>query len=210
MASHRRVGSETSETRDRLLDCVERLMLDEGYAAVTYRSVAKRADVTPGLVQYYFPTRDDLFIASLRRYTERNVERLVEALQTHADQPRRVLWDYSRDEASAALMMEYMALANHRRSIRSEIAKVTDRVQRIELDALRTQRSIRGDPREHDLPPEALLFLLTGVPKLIQLFDGLGLSTGHREVVALFERYLDAVEPRSGRRTRKAAGSRSS
>lgn len=193
MVRPRRVGSERSKTRDRLLQCVERLMLDKGYAAVTYRAVASRAEVTPGLVQYYFPTLDDLFVASIRRYTDRNVDHLVLALKTHAHQPRRALWDYSRDESSGALMMEYMALGNHRRSIRSEIAKVTRRVQQIQLEALENQPSEQaGEP-----PAAAQLFFLTGVPKLMQLFEGLGISTGHEEVVDLLERYLDDAEPRS-------------
>lgn len=210
MVSPRRVGSEKSKTRDRLLQCVERLMLDKGYAAVTYRAVASRAKVTPGLVQYYFPTLDDLFVASIRRYTEKNVDHLVRALEAHAQQPRRVLWDYSRDESSAALMMEYMALGNHRRSIRSEIAKVTKRVQAIQLEALENQPSEQaGEP-----PVAAQLFFLTGVPKLMQLFEGLGISTGHEEVVDLVERHLDDAEPgsrgsRGAPRKRKGSASRS-
>jgi DNA-binding transcriptional regulator YbjK len=43
----RRVGAETSKTRDALLDSVERLMSEEGYASVTYRAVAAKAGVTP-------------------------------------------------------------------------------------------------------------------------------------------------------------------
>jgi len=80
-ASSRRVGAETSKTRDVLLDSVERLMLKEGYAGVTYRAVAAKAGVTASLVQYYFPTLDDIFIAAIRRSTERNVARLTKALE---------------------------------------------------------------------------------------------------------------------------------
>ena len=205
MASPRRVGSEKSETRARLLDCVERLMLEKGYAAVSYRAVASKAGVTPGLVQYYFPTLDDLFVASIRRYTERNVARLVEALEANPDQVRRVLWDYSRDEFGAALTMEYMALGNHRESIADEIAEVTERVQRVQLEALKQQRE-RGGAAADEPAPEALLFLLTGVPKQLQFYGGFGLATGHEEVVALFERYLDRVEPRRGPSAGKSAG----
>ena len=50
MATERRIGSESSETRKRLLDIAERLMLDEGYAAVTSRRVASLAGVNPALV----------------------------------------------------------------------------------------------------------------------------------------------------------------
>lgn len=208
MASPRRVGSESSQTRDRLLDCVERLMLGKGYAAVTYRVVASEAEVTPGLVQYYFPTLDDLFVAAIRRYTDRNLGVLARMFEDHDDQVRRALWDYSRDESSAALMMEYMALGNHRKSIRSEIARVTDQVQQIQLAALEKAIAAGADGAAQDLPAPALLFLLAGIPKLMQLFEGLGLSTGHREVIALVERYLDRVEPCRTRGKRKAAPSR--
>src|SRR3954454_17679595 len=73
MATPRRVGAETSETRALLLDRAEELMLAEGYAAVSYRVLAARAGVTGGLVQYYFPTLDHLFLALLGRRSERNV-----------------------------------------------------------------------------------------------------------------------------------------
>ena len=55
-ASPRRVGAETSKTRDALLDCVEAMMLEDGYASVSYRALAAKAGVTASLVQYYFPS----------------------------------------------------------------------------------------------------------------------------------------------------------
>jgi hypothetical protein len=43
MATSRRVGAETSKTPDTLLDCVEAMMLEEGYARVTHRALARNA-----------------------------------------------------------------------------------------------------------------------------------------------------------------------
>src|SRR3954447_24277726 len=96
----RRVGRETSATRKAMLNSVELLMLEDGYASVTYRSVAARAGVTAGLVQYYFPSLDDLFAAAIQRRAEQNVARLEEALAARPNQPLRVLWEFSRDEAA--------------------------------------------------------------------------------------------------------------
>jgi AcrR family transcriptional regulator len=196
MASPRRVGAETSKTRDLLLDCVERLMLEAGYAAVTYRAVATKAGVTAGLVQYYFPNHDSLFVAAIRRRSEQNVERLTEALRTNADQPLRVLWDYSRDESTSALTTEFLALGNHRESIRSEITEATEQVRRLQLDALEAVFG-QKDLAIGGLPPSALLFVLTGIPKLLRLEDGVGISAAHAEVVEAFEQYLDEMEPSS-------------
>jgi AcrR family transcriptional regulator len=191
-----------------LLDCVEQMMRDEGYAAVTYRAVAAKAGVTAGLVQYYFPTLDELFIAAIRRRSEQNIARLAEALRTKADQPLRSLWEYSRDESTAALTTEFLALGNHRKSIQSEIAQVTERVRRLQLDALSARLGKKGVDIGR-LSPRVLLFLLTGIPKLIRLEAGVGVSTAHAEVVKAFEEYLDSVEPSARARRRKPSARRS-
>ena len=188
-APARRVGAVTSKKRDELLDCVERLMLREGYAAVTYRAVAAKAGVTAGLVQYYFPTLDDLFIAAIRRRSDQNLARLTAALDASPEDPLRVLWDYSQEESTAALTTEFLALGNHRKSISSVIADVSEEVRRLQAAAVAAQVSSRVDIE--GLPRSVLFFLVTGIPKLIRLEEGVGLSSTHDEVVRFFESFLD-------------------
>src|SRR6185437_2542326 len=100
--SSRRVGAEKSKNRDALLDCVEKMMLEEGYPSVTYRALATKAGVTPSLVQYYFPSLDDILVAAIRRYSERGLKYLAEALERRADDPLRAVWEYSWEEATGA------------------------------------------------------------------------------------------------------------
>ena len=205
--SSRRVGAETSKTRAVLLDSTEQLMLDEGYAAVTYRRVAAAAGVTAPLVQYYFPTLDDLFTSLLQRRSEQNLEKLTEALTLHSDEPLRVIWEYSTDETTAALLMEFMALANHRKAIRAEIAEVSERSRKVQLAALSSTHAERPFIDEN-VPTSAVLFLLHGIPKLILMESFLGLRAGHRETLALIDRYLESAEP-SAPKTKPRAGARS-
>jgi len=186
MATARRVGKETSATRQTLLDAVEHLMLEEGYAAVSYRAVAARADVTSGLVQYYFPTLDDLFVATIRRRGEENLARLAAALDG-ADHPLRVLWEYSNNEATAALTTEFIALGNHRKSIRAEITEVTAQVRKLQFDVL---AGLPETALRLELDPEALLFLVTAVPKMLLLEEGVGIDAGHAAIVAAIEEHL--------------------
>ena len=133
---NRRVGAESSKTRELLLDCVVRLLLEDGHAGVSYRVLAAKAGVTPSLVQYYFPTLDSLFVAMVRRLVEGDVARWNEALQKRPDEPLRVLWEYSWSEASGVLSMELMALGNHRPALRAEIAEATERIRKLQLEAL--------------------------------------------------------------------------
>src|SRR5262245_17252206 len=194
MPTPRRVGAESSETRAVLLDRAEALMLEEGYAAVTYRVLAARAGVTGGLVQYYFPTLDDLFVALLQRRSEQNAQRLKAALERRPHEPLRVVWEFSTDETSAALLTEFIALANHRKTIRTAIHDVIKRTRRAQLKLLRE----RWDeyPATDGVSPEALLFLLHGIPKMVLLEEAVGVSSGHRDVLKFVEARLDELEPR--------------
>ena len=202
MATPRRVGSETSNTHGQLLDAVERLLVTKGYAAVTYRAVAAEVGITSGSVQYHFPALDDLLVATIRRRTDQSLEHLLELLQARSEQPLRVLWEFSNDETAAALTMELSALAHHRPSVRDEIRNHTKRLRDVQLGALSTARLPDGDDA---VPPAALLFLLSGIPKLVRMEEDFDVATGHPEIVELVEAYLDRVEPLSSPKRRTSA-----
>lgn len=200
--SSRRVGAETSKTRDTLLDCVETMMLEEGYASVTYRALAAKAGVTPSLVQYYFPSLDDIFLAAIRRYSERNLAYLHKIMAKRTEDPLRALWEYSWDEATGTLMTEFMALGNHRKSIRAEIAAVTESVRKLQLDALIAKFGEDARPWG-DLSLSALQLLISSLPKFLNLEKGVGVETAHAELTEAFEHYLDGIEPKPKSTARK-------
>ena len=187
----RRTGTETSETRLRLLDITERVMIEDGYAAVSSRRVAKEAGVTPALIHYYFPTLDDLFLEVLRRRAKQQLERQERHLTS--PQPLRALWAVSSDQAGTALLMEFMALSNHRKSIRSELAEFAEQFRRNQLESLTGQLDEYGfDPDE--VPPEVLLVAIAGISRAIVMEQSLGMKTGLAETVAFVEKHLDRIE----------------
>lgn len=169
-------------------------MLGDGYGAVTYRSVATAAGVAPGLVQYYFPSLDELFIAVLRENTDRLITNLTDA--TDSDQPLRAVWAYANNPTGTALLLQFMALANHVPEIGSVIGEGGERVRQTLLQGLSKKWPDYG-LEETDLTPAGLLFLLSAIPRMMHLEDAIGTVTGHSDAVALVERFLDHVEPRS-------------
>jgi len=192
VASPRRIGAEDSQTRAALLDAAQQLMLDEGYAAVTSRRVAAQAGLKPQLVHYYFRTMDDLFLALFRRGAEWNVERQARALAS--SRPLHALWEFASEPRGTTLMMEFAALANHRKAIRDEIAAYAERFRDSQTAALASALDAAGIGAD-DLPPVALIVLMTGISQVLVMEGALGVSTGHRETLVLVERYLDRVEP---------------
>lgn len=159
--------------------------------------------MTPRLVRYYFPTLDDVFVATIKRYSERIIAYLTEALAARADDPLRAVWEYSWDEATGAMMTEYMALGNHRKFIRTEIAAATEGVRKLQLKSLVARFGKNARPTG-DLSLPALQLLMSGIPKLINLEEGFGVESAHAEVITALERYIDSVEPRASATKRRA------
>jgi AcrR family transcriptional regulator len=200
MAPSRRVGTETSRTRALLLDVTERLLVEESFAAVTSRRVAAEAGVNAALVHYYFPTLDDLFVAVYKRRTEHLVQRLTEDLRT--DQPLWAMWEYNSDRTGTALASEFLALANHRRAIRAEIAEVAERLHAMQLDALSGVLERYGIDTEV-VTPAAVVMLMVAIPRAMVIEEALGMTGGHQETRALVEHFLERLE---GPRRRPARG----
>ena len=194
MTSARRIGAPDAKNRAVLLDAAEQLMLDEGYAAVTSRRVAERAALKPQLVHYYFRTMDDLFLAAFRRRAEQGLE--VQAMVLQAPQPLWALWRFSTDPAATAITMEFIALANHRKALKAEIALYAERFREEQRKALTTILA-RYDKDGRDpvkLPPLVWAVLITSVSRVLVLEQALDMSAGHRETVEIVESYLRYIE----------------
>ncbi|MGO9458282.1 MAG: TetR/AcrR family transcriptional regulator [Acidimicrobiales bacterium] len=191
MSATRRIGAESSASRGLLLDAALRLMVDEGYAAVTSRRVAAEAGLKPQLVHYYFRTMDDLFVAVVRRGAAQNLERQARALSS--PQPLRALWELNSDPTGTTLLTELAALANHRKAVRSELAAFAEQFRRQQEDALPGILERCGLGAEI-VPPLAAPVILTGLTRIIGVEKDLGLTTGHTELRELVERWLDTVE----------------
>ncbi|MDT3440173.1 TetR/AcrR family transcriptional regulator [Pseudofrankia sp. BMG5.37] len=191
----RRRGALDSPTRVALIDAAEQLMLEEGYAAVTTRRVAATAAANPGLVYYYFGTLDDLLLAVFRRGADKALARQARALAS--PRPLHALWELATDPRGTALLLEFMALANHRKAIRAEIASYSERYREAELATL--TRLV--DRREIDLggvPPSVMAMLMPSIARTLVMEDTLGVKGSHEETISYIEECLRRVEEHLG------------
>jgi AcrR family transcriptional regulator len=191
-SSPRRIGGADSKTRAQLVDAAELLLLEEGYSSVTSRRVAAKAGLKPQLVHYYFRTMDDLFLEVFRRRAEENVARVERAIA--ADGSLRMLWQLNDDPRSARFNIEFVALANHRKAIRIEIARYAERFRVAQLEAATTALRSLG-MTEDELPPIVALLLMTGLSQVLALEDALGVTAGHDTTRSFIERTLARADP---------------
>jgi AcrR family transcriptional regulator len=189
------MGSEDSKSRLQLLDAAELLLVEEGYAAVTSRRVAAAAGLKPQLVHYYFRTMDDLFLAVFRRRADENLARVDQAIAV--DPSLRSIWRLNADLRGARFNVEFVALANHRKAIRTEIARYAERFRVAQLEAVTAALAARGIS-EDELPPIVALLIMTGLTQVMALEDVLGMTAGHDVTRAFVDRRiarLDAPSP---------------
>ncbi|HTX98269.1 MAG TPA: TetR/AcrR family transcriptional regulator [Mycobacterium sp.] len=191
MTSARRIGAPHAKNRSLLLDAAERLMLEEGYAAVTSRRLAGKAGLKPQLVHYYFRTMDELFVAVFRRRAEEGLRAQARALQSA--QPLWALWRFGSDPGFARISMEFMALANHRKEMRAEIAYYAERFREEQRQAV-TAALQRYGVDSQDVPPVVWTVLMTSLSRFLVLEHAIGMSGGHAETVEVVESYLRRLE----------------
>lgn len=186
-----RVSARGTETREQLLDAAERLLLDEGYAAVTSRRVGAEAGVNPALVHYHFGSMDDLLRAVFQRQAEKGSAAHAAALES--PQPLWALWRMIRAAPFSKWTMEVLALANHRPQLADELRHYaqTFRAEQAEMVAAVLKKYEVDEDR---VPPMAVAFLMTVIPPVLFMEDQLEITAGHAEVVGLVERYLREVE----------------
>jgi len=67
--------ADLGETKAKILDAAFRRLVDEGYAALSVREIAKDAGVNHALINYHFRTKDQLVIAVLEAANRRLLER---------------------------------------------------------------------------------------------------------------------------------------
>ena len=95
------------DTRTRILDLAEELLLERGFNAFSYQHLAKELGVKPAAIHYYYPSKDDLGTAIVARQLRRlrkwrdlprvanllpaaQFEALVAVYDTHLGHERRV------------------------------------------------------------------------------------------------------------------------
>ncbi|WP_018635975.1 TetR/AcrR family transcriptional regulator [Parafrankia elaeagni] len=191
MASRHQAGPTEPTTRDQLLDAAEHLLIEEGYAAVTSRRVGARAGLAPQLVHYYFRTMDDLFLAVFRRRADVGIDLLQDLVRSRPTLHQ--LWELREvGLTTTTFSLEFMALANHRKAIRSAIVEYYHRYRQLQLDAFTAALADLGVPEER-CPPLVAQLVMVGVTQLIAIDGEVGLGSGYEAVVSFIQQQIDSL-----------------
>ena len=98
--------SERAQVRERLLDAATELAVEQGFDACGLREIAARADVSPGMIAYYFGDRAGLYRAMFQRIFDQVTEQARAILGDLSDPERS-----AEDRIGALVRMEVTTLA---------------------------------------------------------------------------------------------------
>jgi AcrR family transcriptional regulator len=187
---------------ENLLDAAERLLVDIGYAGITTRRLAAEAGVNHGLVHYYFGSVENLLVRVLERFTERLTAR--QRAMYAADIPFIEKWRQamrylvSEDVEYEKVWLELQALAWNRSELHERLAHINEEWRTVLLEAFEEPH------REYDIPMplEALVSLVVTFNEGIILERLSGITTGHDELLAWIDGWLERKEKEWRRRKR--------
>jgi AcrR family transcriptional regulator len=188
MASSRRRGGENSATRAELIEAAAALIREQGYAALTSRTLAGRLGLSRQIVHYYFKSIDDLCIALVQQGAAQTQARLDQAM--NSPEPLRAVWEICHDPEQASLSLELNALAHRRPAVRAEVKKFAEQFRQMQTRALTLHLEKRGI--EPVLKPIVATVLLTCLSQILALEEAIDIKAGHRETLKLVDECLDA------------------
>lgn len=173
-----------------ILDVAERQLLTGGYSALSMVGAARELGVAQNAVYWYFPSRDDLFVAVLRRLLVRIAARKPPA-RGFIDQ---AVWMVDR-------LAEFhgLTVAVHERARASAVvAKFNDEFQSLLRDML--VGALRPHVAEPDVEVAAAAFLSTVEGALLR-----GVSRSEREAIVRFTLERLSAGPADRRRARRTS-----
>lgn len=103
--SFRREGED--KRREDLIAATLECVAERGLAGATVREIALRADVTAGLIRYYFPTKDELIGAAYRAVMNRMTIQASDALKNAEDDPKARLSAFVKANLGQPIMDPY-------------------------------------------------------------------------------------------------------
>jgi hypothetical protein len=126
----------------------------------------------------------------LRDKAETNLQRQRQAIAEA--KPLHALWELSSAH-DAQLFTEFLAMANHRKAIRSEISSYAMRFRDLEEGAMTLALKARGIDLEA-CPPVVMSMIMGSLAGMLLHEEGLGITRGHDEARAFIEQCLDRFE----------------
>jgi AcrR family transcriptional regulator len=201
-----------TDIQPRIVHAARARFLVDGVDGASLRTIAADAATSVGMIFYYFPTKDELFLAVVEEFYAKLLEDISRALAPDAPVRERLKRAFARLGSASNDEIEVVRLVAREALLSSErFQRIFERVQRGHLAMLLATLAdgVREGAIDGELPAPLVLvctLAMGGMPQLVRratrgqaLFATLPPATGLAEVSV--ELLLRAVAPSGARST---------
>lgn len=195
MVANRGYESKDNKSRQRLIEAASQVLEEEGAHAISARRVAERAGLKPQLVHYYFRTMEDLLIEVFHFATRQYFELHDAALAS--EYPLRAVWELNSNVPYVRRTMGFMALGAIHDGLREVMRQSGETFRGLQLKEIeRVFTEVGIDTVAY--PPSSVAMMMSAVARTLAIETTIGVTTGHRELRAVVDRFLAHVESIEG------------
>jgi AcrR family transcriptional regulator len=145
----------------RILAAARESFAENGVDATSLRSIANDAGTSIGMIYYYFPTKDDLFLAVVEEVYSALLSDLEQALSAHPDFERTAIALYRRIAGASPLELQVIRLiAREALSSGKRLKLLAQRMSRGHVPLI--LRAVGGGVARGDLRPDLHPVVLMG------------------------------------------------
>ncbi|MDB5724064.1 MAG: transcriptional regulator, TetR family [Novosphingobium sp.] len=195
MVANRGYTSKDSKSRQRLIEAAARLLEDEGQYAISARRVAAQAGLKPQLVHYYFRTMEELLIEVFHFATKQYFDLHAAALASK--HPLRAVWELNSNVLYVRRTMAFIALGALHEGLRAEMRESGENFRALQLNEVERVFVELGVDTEA-YPPSSVAMMMSAVARTLAIETTIGVTTGHRELRAVVDRFFAHVETIEG------------
>jgi AcrR family transcriptional regulator len=162
---------ERDEKVDQLVDAAVRRLTDGGYQALSVADIARELGLAQNAIYWYFPSKDDLFVAALERIVDQ-----VLSKKPRADSVgKRILWFSDRMDELTSL-----------RAAMAERARVSTVVADFEREVFAGVRMLLSGALSGTVPPKDLDVTVDTVMGLVEGVLAQGFTRKRRAEILAF------------------------
>jgi len=172
------VARPRTDIQPRIVHAARARFLSEGVDGASLRTIAADAGTNIGMVFYYFPTKDDLFLAVVDEVYSKLLADVGRALEGDEDLRDRLKGAFVRLGKASDEELSVVRLVVREVLLSSErYARVFERMQRghLGLFVATLAKGVQEGALDRDIPPPLLLiatFALGAIPQLIRRAAG--------------------------------------
>ncbi len=201
--------TQRSDRRAEIVQAAYRVLAERGYEATSIKDIARAADIAPGLIHYYFATKEELLVAVVEEASARSnalfhqlretakgrdlalgaFELSLSVLRDHPQEPR--------------LRFELFAVGLHNPAVRTAVARVLEARRKNSTSIARLVGNLPDEPAEFGAVIAAALDGLAMHALADPAFDP---APAYRALTEMSRLYGEARRKKPKRKRRQRAG----